>query len=344
MGIKSDYNGIIILELFPQCNFHCDFCYQNAEERPDYFNENKILHEKSKIYYMKLFLEKYKTYDIKNVDYCDLWGGELFYDNSDEYNELFMEVVRTINPKKKFGVTTNLSVINKSLHQLLFEPQPFTLEIGGSYDLVGRFKSQEMIDNYLRNIEIVKNSPNLYNGRFMVETVLTPELLNGECDFTVFDKLYNDPMIDNCLLMDFRGYSDEVLETFNEKFLNLLKRYPKLDNARNFLAFSGLLKDDEVTPNNGTIIDKGCYCEKPTTHYFSYVTQFDMTDNYCSSCKKGDINKVLDAFKCKDCKYDKICADICSGSLINSRMINLKECPYKYIYDHIEELHRRYNK
>ena len=41
MGVKTDYRGIVILELFPHCNFNCSFCYQNAEDRTSYFNENE---------------------------------------------------------------------------------------------------------------------------------------------------------------------------------------------------------------------------------------------------------------------------------------------------------------
>ena len=345
MGVKSDYKGIVILELFPHCNFNCSFCYQNSTEGPSYFNDNHKLFEKSRIYYMNLFLMKYEKYNLQNIDYCDLWGGELFFDNSKEYNDLLMKVIYAINPKIKFGVTTNLSNINPTLHSLLFDKQPFTLEIGGSYDAIGRFHNQEMLDNYLKNLEIVKKSPNLYNGKVMVETVLTPEMLDDRYDFTVFDKLYADPQIDNCLLIDFRGYPDYIMNNFGERILKLLKKYPKLDNARNLLAFTGVIDDEEVTPNVGSIEDKGCYCEKDTTHYFSYVTKFDMTENYCSSCKKGDINKVLEAYDCKNCPYDNICADICSGSLINSGLIKLKNnCPYKYVYDHIDELKEAYEK
>lgn len=345
MGVKTDYKGIIILELFPHCNFSCDFCYQNSNERTKYFNDNYKLHEKSKIYYMKLFLEKYKSYNLQNIDYCDLWGGELFYDNSKEYNDLMLEIIHTINPKIKFGVTTNLSNINPSLYSLLFDKQPFTVEIGASYDAIGRFHNKEMLENYLYNVDIVKQSPNLANGKMLVETVLTPEMLDDRYDFTIFDKLYADEKIDNCLLIDFRGYPEYILENFGERVLKLLKRYPKLDNAHNFLAFSGYIKDDEITPCTGSIKDKGCYCEKETTHYFSYVTKFDMTDNYCSSCKKGDINKVIESFGCNNCQYNSICSDICSGSLLNSGLVNLKnKCPYKYIYDHVTELKKAYLK
>lgn len=343
MGVKSDYRGIVILELFPHCNYSCSFCYQNSSERPSYFTENHKLFEKSRIFYMNLFLMKYEKYNLKNIDYCDLWGGELFFDNSKEYNDLLMKVIYAINPKRKFGVTTNLSNINPALHSLLFDKQPFTLEIGGSFDAIGRFHNQEMLDTYLKNLEIVKKSPNLDNGKVMVETVLTPEMLDDKYDFTVFDKLYKDPQIDNCLLLDFRGYPDYIMNNFGERILKLLKKYPLLDNAHNLLAFKGIIDDHEVTPYTGNIEDKGCYCEKDTTHYFSYVTKFDMTDNYCSSCKKGDINKVLEAYDCKNCQYNNICADICSGSLINSGLINLKNnCPYKYVYDHIDELKEAY--
>ena len=65
MGVKSDYRGIVILELFPHCNYSCSFCYQNTEDRPSYFTENHKLFEKSRIYYMNLFLMKYEKYNLK---------------------------------------------------------------------------------------------------------------------------------------------------------------------------------------------------------------------------------------------------------------------------------------
>lgn len=343
MGVKTDYRGIVILELFPHCNFNCSFCYQNAEDRTSYFNENEKLFSKSRLYYMNLFLEKYKQYGLKDIDFCDLWGGELFFDNTLEYNEKLMEIIRTINPQKKFGVTTNLSNINSTLHSLLFDEQPFKVEIGASYDAVGRFHTKEMLDNYLNNLEIIKQSPNLAQDMIMVETVMTPEMLDDKYDFAVFDKLYADPKIDNCLLIDFRGYPDYILENFSERVLKLLKRYPKLDNAQNFLAFTGVLDDDEKTPFTNDL-DRFCYCLHPNTHYFSYVTKFDMTNNHCSSCKADDYKRVEEAWGCKNCKYNNICADICPGSVINSRMIELKKCPYADIYDNIKELRKEYIK
>lgn len=343
MGVKTDYNGIVILELFPHCNFNCSFCYQNAENRTKYFTNNEKLFSKSKMYYMNMFIEKYKTYNIGNVDFCDLWGGELFYDNTPEYSEKFMEVVRTINPQKKFGVTTNLSNINPALHSLLFDKQPFKVEIGASYDANGRFHNQQMLDNYLKNLEIIKKSPNLPEGLVMVETVMTADMLDDKYDFTVFDKLYNDPQIDNCLLIDFRGYPDYILENFGERYLKLLKKYPKLDNAQNFLVFSGMIHDNEKFPPTDEM-DRYCYCWHKNSHYFSYVTQFDMTNNHCSSCKNDDYKVVEESFGCKDCQYNKICTDICPGSMINSKMIECKKCPFEYVFDNIKELRKSYIK
>lgn len=340
MGVKSEYDGIVIVELFPHCNYHCSFCYQNSEERPSYFTENHKLFEKSKMYYMNMFIEKYKSYNLPEVDFCDFWGGELFYDNTPEYNELLMKVIKTVNPRKKFGVTTNLSNINPCLQSLLFDKQPFTLEIGASYDAIGRFHTKEMLDNYLKNLEIIKKSPNLEDGKFMVETVLTPEMLDDKYDFTVFDKLYEDEQIDNCLLLDFRGYPDYILKNFGERVMKLLTKYPKLDNTENFLAFTNIKPDIERTPYEGGM-DRYCYCYHPNTHYFSYVTQFDLTHNHCSSCKEGDYKLVEESWGCKDCKYNTICSDICPGSVINSGLVKI-DCPYKYVYDNIHQIKRAY--
>ena len=343
MGVKSNYNGMIILELFPHCNFNCDFCYQNVDERPDYYNENKKLFEKTKLYYLKLFFEKYKTYNISNIDFLEMWGGELFYDNSPEYNKLLLDIIKLVNPQKTLGMTSNLSNINPALNSLLFDKQPFELEISGSFDGIGRFHSKEMLDNFFKNVEIIKTSPNLNNGHMMIETVLLPEMLDDKYDFTYFDKLYADEKIDNALNLDYRGYPDYILENFGERLLKLLKKYPKLDNSLNFLIFSGMLNDKKKTPAKNNL-DRYCFCVRNNSHYFSYVTKFDKTDNHCSSCKKDDYKKIEEAFNCKNCQYNNICSDVCPGAFINGRLTTLKNCPYAYIYDNIDELKKAYLK
>ena len=344
MGIKSDYNNILIVELFPHCNFNCDFCFQNSDGRTDYFKDNRILHRKSKIYYLNLFLEKFKKYDLKDIDYACLWGGELFFDKTPEYNDLLLNVIKTINPLQKLGGTTNLSCIdNPALQSLLFDKYPFTLEMSASYDAVGRFKSKEAVETYLKNLEILKSSPNICNGIIEVETVVTAEMLDDKYDFTIFNELYKDPHIINCMLLDMRGYPDYILKNFNERFLNFLKKYPKVDISRNLLTFTGCLNDKELSIPDSTPF-RWCYCFRENTTYLGYVTEFEKTNNACSSCKRDDYKRVEEAFKCDECKYKNICSDICPGTVIHSKIIELNGCPYKYVYDNISELRHAYMK
>ena len=345
MGVKSDYNGIMILELFPHCNYHCDFCFQSSSKKTNHFLNNDKLFEKSRIYYLNLFLMKYESYNIENIDFCNIWGGELFYDNTPEYNKLLMKLIYTINPQKKLGVITNLSNINPCLHSLLFDKHPFDMELTVSFDAVGRFHTKEMLDTYLKNIEIVKTAPNIKKSGLVISTVLTSEMLDDKYDFTIFDKLYSTKDVHISLLLDYSGYPDYILNNFGERILKLFKKYPLLDNARNFLVFTNVVKDDQILPYNGNNVDRYCYCERDDTYYFSYVTKFDMTDDACSSCKKGDYKLIEESWGCKDCKYNNICSDICPGSSINSGIIKLKNnCPYRYMYDHIDELKDEYIK
>lgn len=345
MGVKSNYDGIIILELFPHCNFNCDFCFQNVNDRPDYYKENKTLFKKTKMYYMNLFLNKYETYNIKNIDFLFLWGGELFYDNSPEYNDLLMKIIYKLNPRKKIGFSSNLSNINSTLNSLLFDYQPFSVECCASYDSIGRFHNEEMLNNFLNNLEIVKKSPNIENGKIIIETTLLPEILDNRYNFEIFDKLYNDPQIEISLMPDLRGYPEYILENFNERFFNFLKKYPRLSDSKKYLKFFGYINDLEINSCNGNIKDKGCYCEKENSHYFTYIKNFDITNDTCSCGKKGDIYKIRKVYNCDKCKYDNICADICAGCITNSKLIELENnCPFKYIYDNIDELKKAYLK
>ena len=77
---------ILIYELFPHCNLNCNFCFQRSSVKKDEYNNNYAY---TKIDYIQKakqsFIDNFNKTNNKTIDTLCLWGGELFYDDSEEY-------------------------------------------------------------------------------------------------------------------------------------------------------------------------------------------------------------------------------------------------------------------
>lgn len=330
MGIKSDYETIVILELFPHCNMNCEFCYQNDDRIRKYLKKNKQ-------YYIQQFMDKFKESLIPPVELLDIKGGELFDDDNEEYNNLLMECIKLVNPSKRLHIDTNLSVINSCLHKLLFE-ESYKIELCVSCDAY----DSTNINTLLNNLKEVEDAPAL-NDIVTVTAVITPEMLRNNYDFSILDQLYNNPKLSLCFTIDQRRYPDDVLNNFGERYFNLLMRYPKCENSRNYLAFSKMIENDyEVQSSDLNDITKYCYCERPGTFYMTYRDGFELTENTCAGGVKGDYSQLENSFDCKKCRYQFICADICPSELISNGIVGTCSCPHSYVFDHVGELREKY--
>lgn len=316
---------ILIYELFPHCNLNCDFCFQRSCVKKDEYKNNYI---KTPIDYIKQakqsFLNNLKD---ENIELLCLWGGELFYDNSEEYIEVFWDFINTIKPKELFFYT-NLMKINKVLEELIFGDWKIQEHI--SYDPVGRFKTVEQEEIFFNNLERIKTAERYKEKRINISVILQPEVITRQCDLTKLKELMNDESI-NIVFKEYeRPYPDDIKENYNEIILDFYKEFYKCDNVKH-------LKDGEKAKDDSILLNHYCPCFSGAK-FFTYANDFELNEKAtCDSFLNGkdQFEEFLSNYNCSTCEFKNKCTDICPSRMINS---GLKNCYRKYLYEHLEEI------
>lgn len=327
---KIDHRGLEI-ELFPDCNLKCNFCFQRNIECFRENREQAISLPKS--HYINKCMQTIKEHNLF-TDSIELWGGELFYDHSLEYVTSMIKFIKFLNPKL-ITIDTNLiwNVDDNELFQYLNTKFVNAFSLYVSYDPINRYTSDKMSDLFKKNLnQLFKSYWGTSNGirkKIELQVLLQPEVLTQQIDLSVVDDLYNNPKLNVTFYTDYRGYNKDIIDHFHELYFNFMKRYPKCRQAVQ-------MYEPKIHDNNF------CMCLQPDTVFLTYNNDFKYIKN--SSCiYHEDASKfkdeLLNVYKCNECKYYSYCKDVCASTLHKLGLLKPDiYCYKKYLYDHYEEL------
>ena len=214
--------------LWPNCTNSCDFCLLLDK---DYKSVDQRLN----------MLEAIK----ENIDFVDwkdkfsngisLLGGEIYYTESDQIKESFLDLIKKIinviiipNKESVYSTVTNGIYDSK----LLLEPtldlfKEYNVldqvDINFSWDLKYRFHNKESLQSMIKNTNMIYDKYGLYPG---VQTCLTQYLidahLNGEFDLVKYQKEHF-PNTKLSLLYPHKINTGKVLDDFFFKRESLFK-------------------------------------------------------------------------------------------------------------------------
>ena len=172
-------NKMLQLELWRQCDLHCKFCYIGEE--------NFKLPEEYKLKAIENTLKIIKDENTwTKYDSLGLIGGEFFQGQLDtlKLKEKFIEIIRCVeslyrsNEIDHFWITTTLTKpICEELKNTLNILNAFdNVWICTSYDLKGRFHTEQLKANWVNNIDYIHK--NYQNIKINTTFVLTQDLLD----------------------------------------------------------------------------------------------------------------------------------------------------------------------
>lgn len=194
-------------ELWQQCNNNCKYCYLGAENR---FTATELKLDAVKKAYE--FISKPEN--IKDYDVISYIGGEFFQGQLDtqELKEVFYELIRFTgelqanNKISEIWLMTTMTIgdqheLYECLDLIVNEykkvNKPELIEklwIVTSYDTIGRFHSEKMLNTWENSIKTLHEK---YNGiKINVCTILTQDLItkyiNNEFSFTDFQEKFKN--------------------------------------------------------------------------------------------------------------------------------------------------------
>lgn len=244
-------NGISVL-LMSDCNLNCDFClerfYESDKGDPNSYT-CQIQHQKYNT------LPKQLTIDniIKAQDNVrlvinrlgngaekysfSLLGGELFQDKYkqdvfDQYTKLIASTFDVVNENGgqcRWNLMTNL--ITKHPQRIIDLASKYSplVVINASFDFKGRFKSQKVIDLWMKNIQAVKQSGVRYCVIICMSNPNIQAIINDDKDWI---DLYNSHPI---RLEQFQDVGDSQYkpstDILTQLYIKLHQCYPKVLNV-----------------------------------------------------------------------------------------------------------------
>lgn len=223
-------------QLWQECNSRCKFCYLGKEniKTPDKIKLLSLQKTIEKIHDLSLYQE---------YDTIAFLGGEFFQGqlNTPQIKNKFIELIKytvwLLNNQyiKNVWIYVTLTIGDqKDLYQTLklFQNHKGTLWLLTSYDTIGRFHTQKMLDNWDYHM---KNIHKLYPDiLFNITTIITQDLidkyLNDQISFQEIMKTYHAQFFfKQCGAGDYtKEQMNEILPHFyppRHKFLNFLKKF-----------------------------------------------------------------------------------------------------------------------
>lgn len=323
------------IELFPHCNLNCQFCYQR--EYSQYKDTYTSTIQLPKSYYVNKCLEQIKKHNI-NGRKLFFFGGEVFYDNSASYVTSMKNLIEYLNPVE-INATSNL-IFNpdtSDLFQYLLN-RPGLFSLCASYNPVNRYDNEKQLNLFVANVKKLYMRVHTQQTKLSIEVVLQPELLTQQVELPLLDYIkgvntaLDEPLIDVIFIVDYRGYSKEILSNFNNLLLAFLKRYPVFQN------FQYLYDTSHV--------NKYCQRMQKGTVFLTYNNGFKYIDHpiHCID-PEADVDalnkKLEDCYHCSTCPYEKYCKDVCTAGLEKTGLLTPEQyCYHRFLFDHYTELMR----
>lgn len=321
----------LFLELFPHCNLGCTFC-QQRECRNYKVNYDSIV-RLPKSFYVRQCLKQIKANGIEARS-LSMMGGEMFYDNSNEYVSSVRELLSYLHPCV-VNVTTNLvfDLNHSDLFQYLLCFPGFSISC--SYNPINRYTSEKQAQLFIHNVKTLYEEFYERGHKLSVEIVLQPEILLGEVDLSFLDYLRTvhtvlGHCIDVTFLVDYRGYSKELLDNFNSLLLSFLTKYP---------IFTNVLCSYDTSHTS-----KFCVCLQEGTTCLSYNNGFQFSTKPVS-CIDHEltvteaVKRLESCYHCSSCPYEKYCKDVCVAALEKSGLLRPEQyCYHRFIFDSYSRL------
>lgn len=177
---------MIQYNLWSDCKNNCEFCFNKDRTK----NVNKIEN-------IKKIIELINLDEVKKYSKVSIIGGELFDSKFDEeLKKYFYNLVDTIIKKENFK---ELYIMTNLLYNMDLELNDFLKYINNrikivictSYDLKGRFHTENHLKLFNKNFSYLKNKYNMH-----IEIILTDifmkSFINGSFNYKNFIKQYTD--------------------------------------------------------------------------------------------------------------------------------------------------------
>ena len=320
------------LELFPHCNLNCKFCYQREISHFAETYENTVRLPKG--FYVQKCLSQIKKHGLKGSKVY-LVGGEIFYDNNAHYVASMKELVEYLNPSV-INVTSNFvfDTDKSELFQYLLARPGFSLSV--SYNVINRYTSKKQLDLFIANVKKHYKDFLDRGSCLSIEIVLQEDILTGKVELPLIDYIRElmvatgNRLVDVVFIIDYQGYSQDVLDGFNDYLLAFVKRYPVFQNVRYLYEPS-----------------RSKYCSQMQgTTFLTYNNDFKYVDHpvHCidPSLDVDRLNKKLaECYGCSDCPYEKFCKDVCTAGLEKSGLLRHGQyCYHRFLFDHYSSIMR----
>lgn len=222
----GDVEREVCFTILGECNLKCAFCFVE-DVRPDKFTSESL---DLNLQLLDEALSKIEEPVVK----IKVAGGELFMDKFDdfvfeEYNRM-METIGELAKKHKkdlrVGITTNM--IFKKVDRVIDFLLKWDIPIRGSFDLVGRFPSQKVVDLFTKNMFLFKERGVRIGVNFVASRPNMDAIRNHGEFFPEFKKLYDN------FDMRFEYYSPNGVDNWEvserdvyDWFVYMYENYPK---------------------------------------------------------------------------------------------------------------------
>lgn len=376
---KAKMTKQLIISPFAQsfrwCNNDCDFCYLKnyMSNIPPTIESIKNI-SNNVILWLNDNIDKIP----EDVSFKLIFiGGEMFcLDNNyyKEYKFLIDEVTKVAcshNHKINYLFFSNLLYNTDKLNNLVTLAKEYGATINTSFDVVGRFKSKDILNMWYNNINILKeNSIETIIGMIISHDSIQ-KILNDNNDYFVkmFYKLIEERWnIGYDLFISNNGdeYNipspDEIIDFYKhiiDKFSNILSdnpifNYEEVTDSSNYYRDMdctkiSFLSDSEDNPELLKI--KGEY--NIAELYCNDICIFNMkqnilkiNDNKCFICNK--YRKQMDYYynnilKCITCKYNNYCKkyDLRDCCIVKSYKTPTDKCWVKEVLKYIKNKHEQ---
>ena len=324
---KSQKEQEIIISAFTECNMNCSFCGDRLrlKEKPSKQGFDSRLR----------MLEQILPYIKEDTINIKFFGGELFQDKYNEniyslYDDFLSALYSLCSNKKiKLSISTNL-IFNDSKLPLAFLHK-YKPDIRCSFDFSGRFTKQRQLDNFLRNLQLLKDE----NLSPALAIIITRDLFESikNASYNALSKYWQYFYENYEISLDYYDSIDMLPVTIEDKtdkhkevqvdrlklseqeladfFIYCISNYPKISNIHALLSS---FKNKQSSS----------HC----LHGYSITDRI-----YWECCNMKEVKQLfLQNKQCYLCKYYNNCIGTCYRVFAKE-----KECHLKLAYEYLDQ-------